>query len=61
MASPYPPPQGPGGGIPASKVEIRVSCQKLVNKDALSKSDPFVVCFVEQVTNPSMFLLVFKI
>ena len=45
MASPYPPPPG---GVPSSKVEVHVACQKLVNKDSLSKSDPFVVCFIEQ-------------
>jgi len=35
-------------GVPSSQVEIYVSCQNLENKDVLSKSDPFVVCFIEQ-------------
>lgn len=36
-----------------SNVEIRVSCQKLVNKDVISKSDPFVVLFTEQRSGSS--------
>lgn len=31
---------------PMSKVELRLSCRKLLNKDITSKSDPCAVLFV---------------
>ncbi|XP_077983469.1 copine-3-like [Glandiceps talaboti] len=45
MAYAYGAPSGPGG--PASKVELRISCRKLINKDISSKSDPMVVLYMQ--------------
>ena len=53
-----PPPYPPQGGmypslnvgtspIPASKVELHVSCRNLIDRDVFSKSDPMVVVFQE--------------
>jgi len=33
-------------GEPVSKVEIRVSCDKLLNKDVTSKSDPCCLLYM---------------
>ena len=33
---------------PMSKVELRVECRKLLNKDITSKSDPCAVLFIHQ-------------
>ncbi|XP_053401180.1 copine-3-like isoform X3 [Mercenaria mercenaria] len=35
---------------PMSKVELRISCRKLINKDIISKSDPCAVLYVNQGT-----------
>lgn len=33
---------------PMSKVELRISCRRLINKDVTSKSDPCAVLFIQQ-------------
>ena len=45
----------PNMGIIPSQVEIHVSCQNLINKDVVSKSDPMVVLFSEQRNNDGKF------
>ena len=56
MAAPYPvgptsmpplPPggAGPGGAAPTSRVELRISCANLQDKDVFSKSDPIVAVY----------------
>lgn len=48
LANMYPPTGGAGRNpMLASKIEIHVSCNELENKDALSKSDPIVVMYLE--------------
>ena len=37
--------QGPPPAACHSKVELRISCKKLLDKDVLSKSDPLCVLF----------------
>ncbi|XP_077983010.1 copine-3-like [Glandiceps talaboti] len=45
----YPTAMTPGtAGNPASKVELRISCKNLLDKDITSKSDPLVVLLMEQ-------------
>ena len=44
-----PPP--PAYEQPVSKIELRVSCRNLVDMDVLSKSDPFVVLFMQHQGN----------
>ena len=44
----------PGGntaGAPMSKVELRIECRKLLNKDITSKSDPCAVLYIFQGGN----------
>ena len=36
-------PGGTSAGAPMSKVELRIECRKLLNKDITSKSDPCAV------------------
>ncbi|XP_034028181.1 copine-5-like [Thalassophryne amazonica] len=38
-----------GGSIPATKVEITVSCRNLLDRDTFSKSDPLVVLYTQGV------------
>ena len=33
-------------GVPCSKVEVRISCNGLLNKDVTSKSDPCAVIYM---------------
>ena len=53
MSAPPPPPSfggappPPAYEQPVSKIELRVSCRNLVDMDVLSKSDPFVVLFMQ--------------
>ncbi|MED6250791.1 Copine-5 [Ataeniobius toweri] len=37
------------GSIPATKVEITVSCRNLLDRDTFSKSDPLVVLYTQGV------------
>ncbi|XP_076863695.1 copine-8 [Brachyhypopomus gauderio] len=37
--------------IPATKVEITVSCRNLLDRDTFSKSDPICVLYIQTVTN----------
>ncbi|XP_031997587.1 copine-5 isoform X2 [Hylobates moloch] len=39
------------GGIPATKVEITVSCRNLLDKDMFSKSDPLCVMYTQGMEN----------
>mmetsp|Transcript_5817 Transcript_5817/g.8144 ORF Transcript_5817/g.8144 Transcript_5817/m.8144 type:complete len:557 (-) Transcript_5817:49-1719(-) len=41
------PPIGPGSSVPLSKLELNISCGKLVNLDVTSKSDPQVYVFMQ--------------
>jgi len=36
---------------PMSKVELRISCRRLLNKDTMSKSDPCAVLYVQDGGN----------
>ena len=35
-------------GAPSSRVELRVRCKDLLNKDVTSKSDPCAVMFMQE-------------
>nr|XP_029504679.1 copine-5-like [Oncorhynchus nerka] len=37
------------GSVPATKVEITVSCRNLLDRDTFSKSDPLVVLYTQGV------------
>lgn len=39
---------GTGGGMPTSQVEMSLSCRNLINKDVISKSDPFCVIWMKE-------------
>lgn len=41
----YPSPQAGGYGVPSSRVELHISCKKLRDADAFSKSDPVVAVY----------------
>lgn len=43
MAAMYPPQQAvPAATVPSTRVELHISCEKLLDMDVFSKSDPIV-------------------
>uniref|UniRef100_A0AAR2LKV1 C2 domain-containing protein n=1 Tax=Pygocentrus nattereri TaxID=42514 RepID=A0AAR2LKV1_PYGNA len=46
--------------IPATKVEITVSCRNLLDRDTFSKSDPSKIIFIDHIYFLSLFLLLIK-
>ena len=48
---------GVAASRPVSRIEISICCQNLLNKDLLSKSDPFVAVLQGMEMNLSSFLV----